>query len=127
MNAAVHTIEVMLTIKDNLHGDGNTGGGHYDYSFDPDLIHVAKRDTQIVYCLAKGNWPRFRMANLYTTDARDQLTGKEICKDGLELKVVHKNTHQQLTFVSLLVHDTEQDRRVNCDPQVTNDPEPVLG
>jgi hypothetical protein len=125
MDSSSSTIDVTLTVKDNLLGDGNTGGGRYDYAFDPDLIHVTERNTEIVYRLAEEDQSRFRIVNLYSTDTRDQLGEKEIRKDGAELKIVHRNTYQQLTVVSLLVHDTKHDHPVNCDPQVTNDPAPV--
>ena len=125
MNAKSSSIDVTLTVKDSLLGQGNTGGGRYSYTFEPDLIHVTERDTEIVYRLAEGDWPRFQIANLYTTDTKDQLEDMEVRKDGAELVVMHRNTRQQLTVVSLLVHDTKHERQVNCDPQVTNDPPPL--
>jgi hypothetical protein len=125
MNSSSSPIDVTLTVKDSLLGDGNTGGGRYNYTFDPDLIHVTEHDTEIVYRLAKEDQSRFRIVNLYSTDTRDQLDELEIREDGAELKIVHRNTYQQLTVVSLLVHDTKHDHPVNCDPQVTNDPPPV--
>ncbi len=125
MNSKSSSIDVVLTVEDNLLEQGNTGGGSYSYSFEPDLIHVTERDTEIVYRLAEGDWPRFRITNIYTTDSKNQLEQKEVRMDGAELSVVHRNTHQQLIVVSLLVHDTKNDRPVNCDPQVTNDPPPV--
>lgn len=125
MNAKSSTIDVTLTVKDSQPGQGNTGDGHYSYTFEPDLIHVTEKNTEIVYRLAEGDSPRFRIVNLYTTDTKEQLEHMEVRKDGAELAVTHRNTRQQLTVVSLLVRDTEHARHINCDPQVTNDPPPV--
>lgn len=126
MNHKSSTINVTLSVKDSLPGQGNTGGGHYSYTFDPDRVHVTEKDTKIVYRLADGDSPRFRIVNLYTTDAKKQLKHMKILNDGAELAVIHRNKHKQLIVVLVAVHDTQHDRPLNCDPQVTNDPAPLM-
>jgi hypothetical protein len=126
MSTDPHIIEVELYLNDSAPGTGNTGGANFTYTFVPDLVHVDKKDTDIVYRISEQDWPRFQMADMYTTDVHDQLHGVNIIEDGRAIRVVHRNSRKQLTIVSIKVNDTQSKARLDCDPQVTNDPPPVF-
>jgi hypothetical protein len=120
-----HTvINVTLTISDDAQGNGNTGGGNYRYDFAPDVVHVRDKDTEIVYAIAEKDRPRYRMVNMYVTDVNKQIGHPQI--SDYEISATHHNSKRQLTIVSIRVQDTEADLLMGCDPQVTNDPPPVL-
>jgi hypothetical protein len=120
-------ILVTLSIDDKPAGQGNAGGGKYHYEFDPDVVHVTEHDTKIIYRLAEKDRSRYEVADLYSTDMNKQLIRKEISRDGTELSVIHVNTVPQLTVVSVRVKDRSRPEHISCDPQVTNDPPPVIG
>lgn len=126
MNAPLATIDVTLTIVKTDDGTGNTVGGKYEYIFVPDHVHVVQRDTEIVYSLTGVEKGSYRMSDLYTTDAREQFGRPHISEDGTTLTVRHRNTHKQLTVVSLFVQDITSNVHVPCDPQVSNDPPPQM-
>jgi hypothetical protein len=115
-------IDVTLTIKENLQGQGNTSCGHYDYEFVPDVVHVCKQPAEIVYSLAGEDCDRFAIAHMYTTDIKNQLSKPQRNHDDTSISVFHSNTDRQLIVVSLRVRDRGKDRHLACDPQVTNDP-----
>lgn len=126
MSTNPQIIEVDLFLTESPSGTGNTGGGHFTYTFVPELVHVDKKDTDIVYRIADQDWPRYKMVDMYTTDVHDQFKDVNIIEEGRAIRVVHKNSRKQLTIVSIKVDDTQSSARLNCDPQVTNDPPPVF-
>jgi hypothetical protein len=89
-------IDVTLTIKENLQGQGNTSCGHYDYEFVPDVVHVCKQPAEIVYSLAGEDCDRFAIAHMYTTDIKNQLSKPQRNHDDTSISVFHSNTDRQL-------------------------------
>lgn len=116
-------ITVTLSITPNSMGKGNTRDGRYDYTFDPDVVHVTEQMTAITYQLEDTSG--YEMANLYSTDVQNQLSQPIFSHDGTKITVIHQNTTKQLTVVSVRVKDRTLGTAVSCDPQVTNDPPPV--
>lgn len=117
-------IDVSLTITDAPPGQGQTSDRKYDYTFNPDRVHVTEGDTEIIYRLEGKHRKRFEMSDLYTTDAHGQFVDVQVIEDGNAIRVLHTNTVKQLTVVLVIVNDREKQQNVACDPQVTNDPTP---
>jgi hypothetical protein len=114
-------------VEDAEQGKANSRCGHYYYKFDPDVVHVDESSTLIEYKLAEKDEKRFEVVQLYVTDANAQIAEPKRSHDNTVISIVHKNTTRQLTVVTVRVRDRKHSRHVNCDPQVTNDPPPVLG
>ncbi|MDF3980461.1 hypothetical protein P3W24_00345 [Luteibacter sp. PPL201] len=122
-------IDVTLTIDETLPGFGNDRQRKYNYVFNPDLVHVQHRDTRIVYRLARNDRKRFRMSDIYTSDAADQFSAPEVIDDGDAIAITHKNKVKRLTQLLVMVKvddcsDTGGGDTLGLDPQVTNDPPP---
>jgi hypothetical protein len=117
-------IDVSLTITDAPPGQGQTSDRKYDYTFNPDRVHVTEGNTEIVYRLEGKHHDRFEMSDIFTTDARSQFSGVEVIEGGNAIRVLHANTVKQLTVVLVVVKDREKQQSVGLDPQVTNDPTP---
>lgn len=123
----MNEIEVTLTIDETLPGFGNDRARKYNYVFDPERVHVTERDTRIVYRLAHCDLKRFRMADIYTTDAADQFGKPHVFDDGAAIAITHANKVKRLTQLLVVVSvaaDSDDPQRLGLDPQVTNDPPP---
>lgn len=102
---------------------GNAANGRYFYSYQPDVIQVSQKDEKMTFSLSKATDERFKILNLVTTDANQQF-GPAIPTEGQRsIQVVNKNTHNQLTLISVLVQDKITGEHVSCDPQVLNVPD----
>lgn len=115
------TINVNFTLT-RVESGGNTGNGQYFYSFGPDIVNVDTADTTINYIFDADTPPQFRITDVFTTDARNQLTKIQIATDGRSVSILNANTVQQLTFLSFMTLDTSNNTKINCDPQMTNRP-----
>lgn len=115
------TMEILLSIA-RVESGGNTGGGKYFYSFDPDLILVSEPDTEVLLKLSNETEKGFAIEDLITTDSRDQLEDPKIRSDGRALTIKNINQRKELILASVLVKDLTNDRLINCDPQMVNRP-----
>lgn len=125
------TIDVAVTIDDAIPGQEpkpgqlQTRDRKYNYSFDPDRVHVTSANTKIVYSLNdSGKDKRFEMSDIFTTDARGQITGVKRTDKNNSIEMYHANTVKQLTVVLVVVKDRKNPQTIGLDPQVTNDPTP---
>lgn len=123
----MNEIEVTLTIDETLPGFGNDRGRKYNYVFNPERVHVTESDTRIVYRLAGRDLKRFRMADIYTTDADNQFGKPDVIEGGAAIAITHANKVKRLTELLVMVTVNPQDNApetIGLDPQVTNDPPP---
>ena len=115
-------MQIQLTVAYVEFG-GNTGAGKYFYSYSPDIIKVTQKDETLDFVLSKATDARFAIDTLVSTDANNQFLNLKLASNKRSITVVDKNTHNQLTLVSVLVKDTANDLHISCDPQVLNVPE----
>ncbi|UPG85336.1 hypothetical protein L2Y94_18840 [Luteibacter aegosomatis] len=123
----MNEIEVTLTIDETLPGFGNDRGRKYNYVFNPERVHVIERDTRIVYRLSGCDLKRFRMTDIYTTDAENQFGKPEVIENGAAIAITHANKVKRLTELLVMVAvnaDGDEPDTLGLDPQVTNDPPP---
>jgi hypothetical protein len=113
---------VSLIITETPQGTGNTGGGKYLYTFDPDDLHIGKEHTNVEITYSLKDSPGFRMDSIYLVDTEKQIHQTEISDDSIRFR--HLNSKKQLTILSIRVKKTEGNLGIACDPQVTNDPPP---
>ena len=102
---------------------GNAANGRYFYSYQPDVIQVSQAEEKMTFSLSKATAERFRIISLLTTDANHQFEPAVLRNDQRAIQVVNKNTHNQLTLISVLVQDKITGEHVSCDPQVLNVPD----
>jgi hypothetical protein len=102
---------------------GNAANGRYFYSYQPDVIQVSQKDEKMTFSLSQATEDRFQIISLLTTDANHQFEPAVLRSDQRAIQVVNKNTHSQLTLVSVLVKDLKTGEHVSCDPQVLNVPD----
>lgn len=117
-------VDIHLTIAHVGFG-GNAGGGRYFYSFAPDVVTVGESPITIAYTLAPDVGSHFKIHDVLTSDAHDQILGVKKVDRGRSAELENSNTVKTLIFFSVLVHDTQRDVIVACDPQVGNDPRTV--
>jgi hypothetical protein len=120
---AVGTIPVSVLVT-YVGTGGNVGNGQYQYSCDPDAVHVEAADTVISYRMNPHTTTNFVFTGLYSTDSMyyPQLSEAEIAADGRTMDVVHSNEVATLIDVALQIHDNDASMRLSCDPQITNNP-----
>jgi len=118
------TIEVELTIAYVRFG-GNAGQGEYFYSVKPDIVTVGRGQSpiSIAYTLCDHMDDNFRILDVLSTDAHEQISKVEVKSGGRSIVMENANTVKTLMLFSVLVKDDKRGRIINCDPQVGNDPE----
>ena len=117
-------VEVEFTIAYVGFG-GNAGQGEYFYSVRPDMVTVGKGQSPvtIAYRLADHMDGHFRIVDVLSTDAHNQISHVEVKSHGREVQMRNANTVKSLILMSVLVKDDKRNRYINCDPQMGNDPE----
>ncbi|MFC3195908.1 hypothetical protein ACFODZ_16760 [Marinicella sediminis] len=115
-------MNIQLTVAYVAFG-GNTGQGAYFYSYSPDIIQVTEKDTKMNFVLSDATDERFIINQLVSTDANQQFEPALLEQGKRSIRVMNKNTHSQLTMVSVLVQDTTTGAYISCDPQVLNVPD----
>lgn len=101
-----------------------TRDAKYHYKFDPDIVHVDQHNTVVTYQLTGCDTSRYIVDKLYATPT-EQLSQPMTNPKATAISVTHYNTVPRLIDILVTVIDTHQGRaRVNCDPQMTNDPPP---
>lgn len=107
---------------------GNTGGGKYFYSFNPDPIQVVESGVEMVFALSDSTSPTIKIVDFTSSDALGQLTGITINKiDQRSVTFTNKNTVPYLIQVAVVVSDSDskhENANVICDPQIINTPVP---
>jgi hypothetical protein len=117
-------IEVQFTIAYVGFG-GNAGHGEYFYSVRPEIVTVGRGQSpvSIVYTLSEHMDGHFKIIDVLSTDAHQQIVKIEVKRDGRSVEMENANTVKTLILFSVLVKDEKRNRVINCDPQVGNDPE----
>ncbi|QSX77899.1 hypothetical protein [Agrilutibacter solisilvae] len=122
-------IQMQLTVAYTGFG-GNTRGGKYFYSFDPDMVLVGKgqQGVKMRYTLQSEVPEYFRIVTLLSSDARHQIQDVVVSDDGRSVVFSNNNNIKTLIFFSIVVRDERRNLVFGCDPKVGNDPEikPVL-
>jgi hypothetical protein len=120
------TVSVLVTYVEL---GGNVGAGAYQYTCVPDVVHVEDADAVVSYEMSAHTLSEFVFTGLYTTDSmyEPQLSEFEIKAKGRRIEITHANTVATLIDVSLQIQDTGKNKRVNCDPQITNNPGGAAG
>lgn len=117
-------VEVEFTIAYVGFG-GNAGQGEYFYSVRPDLVTFGKGQSPVTvaYKLADHMDGHFRILDVLSTDAQQQISDVEVKADGRRIQMRNANTVKSLILFTVLVKDEKRNRYINCDPQMANDPE----
>lgn len=115
-------MQIQLTVAYVEFG-GNTGGGKYFYSYSPDIITVTDANVDMDFILSKATDSRFEIDTLISTDANSQLQNPTVKANKRGVDVLNVNTRAQVTFVAVMVRDTQTNDLIPCDPQVLNIPE----
>lgn len=115
-------MQIQLTVAYVEFG-GNTGGGKYFYSYSPDIITVTDSNVDMDFVLSKATDPRFEIDTLISTDANSQFQNPTVKSNKRGVDVMNVNSHAQVTFVAVMVRDTQTGDLIPCDPQVLNVPD----
>jgi hypothetical protein len=115
------TVSVLVTYVEL---GGNVGAGAYQYTCTPDVVHVEEAGAVVSYQMSEHTADGFVFTGLYSTDSmyKPQLSAFEIKSKGRRIEITHANAVATLIDVSLQIQDTSKKKRVNCDPQITNNP-----
>lgn len=115
-------MKIELTVA-RVNFGGNSNGGEYFYSFNPDVVIVNKKNESIEYVLSDVTTSNFTINSVLTTDANNQFGAPVKSANERSVSVVDANTVAQLTVSSVLVFDKNTSQYISCDPQILNVPD----
>ena len=106
---------------------GNTGGGKYFFSYDPNVVVVVDPGLDMTISLTDATSATVFIGDFITSDALGQISTYEIAKDKRSVTFHNKNSEPYVITIVLMTYDTDEKHTnygIVCDPQVINRPRP---